>query len=138
MAGLRYNKGKNRLDLLPFDTIWHIGEVLTAGAKKYEDRNWEKGMNFSIVVGCLMRHLIKFMTGNNIDKETGIPHIDLVMFNAIMLSRYYRKHKEFDDRPVESSELIEDDVIPNQNKLENDPIERFIRVTDDLDTSGGS
>jgi hypothetical protein len=116
------------MDLIPFDTICHIGEVLTAGAKKYADRNWEQGMSCMVVVGCLMRHLTKFVTGNNVDKETGIPHIDLVMFNAIMLSRYYRKHKEFDDRPITHSETIEDD-INNSSLEENDS---------GIDNSGGS
>lgn len=104
--GLRYNKGKNRTDLLPFDTLWHISKVLDVGSRKYADRNWEKGMSWMSVVGCLMRHLIKFVTGNNIDPETKLPHIDLVMINAIFLSRYYRKNKDFDDRPI--SETIED------------------------------
>ena len=106
--GLRYNEGKVRTDLLPFDVMWYISEVLQAGAKKYADRNWELGMSWMIVVGCLMRHLIKFATGNDIDKETNIPHIDLVMFNAVMLSRFFRKHKQFDDRPMEHCETIED------------------------------
>ena len=107
-VGLRYNSGKVRADLIPFDVIWHLSKVLEVGAKKYADRNWELGMSWMSVVGCLMRHLIKFVSGNDIDKETGLPHIDLVMINAVFLSRYFRTKKQFDDRPKSTCELIED------------------------------
>ena len=107
--GLRFNEGKVRTDLLPFDVIWHISKVLQAGAEKYADRNWELGLSWMTCVGCLMRHLIKFVSGNDIDKETGIPHIDLVMINAIFLSRYFRQNKDYDDRPTHG-EIIEDDL----------------------------
>lgn len=120
--GLRFNTGKNRTDLLPFDTIWHIAKVIEAGSKKYADRNWEKGMSWMTVVGCLTRHLIKFATGNDYDRSdscptcktgdcknhTGLPHIDLVLINAVFLSRYFRMNQDKDDRPIEYCERIND------------------------------
>jgi hypothetical protein len=34
---------KNRLFLLPPDALEEIGAVMTMGAEKYSDRNWERG-----------------------------------------------------------------------------------------------
>ena len=79
--------------------MWDLAVVLQKGAEKYADRNWEKGMSWMTCVGCLMRHLIKFVSGNDIDPETGVPHIDLVGINAIFLMRYFRQNKNKDDRP---------------------------------------
>ena len=33
--GIKYDDGKNRLELIPPEAIWGLGEVLTFGAKKY-------------------------------------------------------------------------------------------------------
>lgn len=105
-VGLRYNQNKVRTDLFPYDVLWNACRVLEVGALKYEERNWELGMSWMIVVGCLLRHLIKFISGKDIDEETNLPHIDLVLINAIFLSRYYRTRKNFDDRPKGMGEII--------------------------------
>ena len=41
-GGLRANKGKLRFDLIPPEMDKAVAEVLTQGATKYGDRNWEK------------------------------------------------------------------------------------------------
>lgn len=86
--GLRYDKGKNRLDLIPPEWIWELGKVLTAGANKYADRNWELGMRWSKVVGPIWRHLIRFLCGEQLDKETGCHHLAHVAWNALALLSY--------------------------------------------------
>lgn len=86
--GLRYDQGKNRLDLIPAEWIWELGRVLTAGATKYNDRNWEKGMDWSKFVGPLQRHLNKFLRGEQIDEETECHHLTHVACNALMLMSY--------------------------------------------------
>ena len=39
-SGLRYNEGKNRLDLIPAFAYKKIGDVFTKGAQKYAPNNW--------------------------------------------------------------------------------------------------
>ena len=41
--GLRFNKGKDRYDLVEPWSHEQMVKVLTLGAKKYEERNWQKG-----------------------------------------------------------------------------------------------
>jgi hypothetical protein len=94
--GLRYDQGKNRLELIPPEWEWALGEVLTAGAVKYAERNWEKGMDWGKLIGPLRRHLNKFLSGHSYDTEpdaegrpgTGCHHLALVAWNALALMSY--------------------------------------------------
>lgn len=87
-GGLRFNTGKNMLELLPPEWVWGLGMVLTRGASKYIARNWERGMKWSYVVGCILRHLFKFVCGERYDKETGCHHLAMVAWNALALMTY--------------------------------------------------
>ena len=42
--GLRYNDNKLRVDLVTPQMTEALARILTFGCKKYEERNWEKGM----------------------------------------------------------------------------------------------
>jgi hypothetical protein len=111
-TGLRFNSGKPRTDLLCPEALIGLSKVLGYGAKKYADHNWQKGMNWSIVIGCLLRHTFDLMAGKDIDsdpkckgcktdfckKHSGLPTVDLIMCNAMFLGNYYRNHQNFDDR----------------------------------------
>src|SRR5690606_30022219 len=55
--GVKYDQEKERLDLIPFEAIFALGKVLTYGAQKYTNRNWEKGMDWGRLFGAAMRHL---------------------------------------------------------------------------------
>ena len=99
-VGLRFDDGKNKLHLIPPDALWALGEVFTRGALKYADRNWEKGMPWSTVEGCMYRHFLKYQLGEDIDEETGCSHLAHVAWNAMVLLAYQlRGMDEFDDRP---------------------------------------
>ena len=57
------NEGKGRYDLLPTRAIRRLAEHYENGAKKYGDRNWEKGQPFSRMLDSAMRHLFKALEG---------------------------------------------------------------------------
>lgn len=100
--GLRYDTGKNRLDLIPPEWVWGLGDVLTKGAAKYEDRNWEKGMKWSRVFGPMLRHAYKFMAGERYDEETGCHHLAMVAWNALALMSYDLREIGEDDLTAET------------------------------------
>lgn len=95
-GGLRFNAGKNKLELIPPEWLWALGDVTTQGSKKYAERNWERGMDWSNMVGCMERHLLKFLAGERYDgtefnKEkgtTGCHHLAMVAWNALALMSY--------------------------------------------------
>jgi len=98
--GLRYNAGKTRYDLVPTFAQEQYAKVLTKGAEKYAERNWEKGMAWSKVMASLERHLAAIKRGEDYDSETGLLHSAHIMCNAAFITEYYKIYPQGDDRPV--------------------------------------
>jgi hypothetical protein len=96
--GLRYDEGKARVDLLSPIALLGIAKILEVGARKYAVNNWRKGMAWNKVIASLLRHTFKFMAGEDLDQETGLPHVDHIACNAMFLQEYFRLHKPLDDR----------------------------------------
>lgn len=105
-AGLRYDSGKLRFDLLPPEPVIHAVGVLTDGASKYADRNWELGMPWSKVIGPMFRHIFKWLCGERYDEETGRPHLAHVIVNAMFLLTYEERGLGIDDRAKPAPHMI--------------------------------
>jgi len=83
--GRKDDQDQPRLELVPPELVFGVGQVLTFGAKKYSDRNWEKGMSWGRVFGALMRHMWAWWGGagpttksflfGDLDDETGFSHL---------------------------------------------------------------
>ena len=58
------HQGKGRCDLLPAAALLRLAKLYEEGAKKYGDRNWEKGIPVSSFIDSGMRHLLKYMDGH--------------------------------------------------------------------------
>lgn len=98
MEGKRFNEGKTRHDLVPAFAQEQYAKVLTRGAEKYGDRNWEKGMPWSKVIASLKRHVLAIELGEDYDSESGLLHSAHVMCNAAFLTEYYKICPQGDDR----------------------------------------
>lgn len=98
-VGVRYDQGKIRVELVPPELVIAFAEVAAAGAKKYPERNWELGMKRSRVYASLVRHLLKWWSGQDTDAETGCRHLDMVVWNVGVLATYNRRGVGEDDRP---------------------------------------
>jgi hypothetical protein len=97
--GVKYDAEKNRLELIPPEAIEGLGEVLTFGAKKYADRNWELGMKWSRVFGATMRHLWSWWARKDKDTETGLSHLKHALCCIAFLIAYEERRIGEDDRP---------------------------------------
>ena len=97
--GRKADLGKLRYDLLSSYALEQLVKVLTYGSVKYEDRNWEKGIAWGRVFGALMRHAWAFWGGEEIDPESGLPHMDHVQACSHFLSHYGKYNRVDDDRP---------------------------------------
>lgn len=86
-----------RFDLLPPEPMWLIAEVFGRGAKKYADRNWEKGYRWGLSVGALQRHLHLWLQGEDTDTETGAHHLAQVAWHAIVLLTFTLRNIGTDD-----------------------------------------
>ena len=96
--GVKFDGNKLRMDLLPPELLLGVADVLTHGANKYGGRNWELGMDWSRVSGALLRHFVAWMGGEDIDPESGKPHLSHVACNIAFLIAYAERNIGNDDR----------------------------------------
>lgn len=57
--------GKGRCDLLPPRAILRLARHFEEGAKKYGERNWEKGIPINSFIDSAIRHIMKYMAGQD-------------------------------------------------------------------------
>lgn len=98
-SGTKEDAGKLRYDLIPVRPLQEIVSVLTYGAAKYKDRNWEKGILWSRIYAATQRHLWDFWGGETHDPESGLSHLAHATFGCLALMEYHMTHTELDDRP---------------------------------------
>lgn len=87
-----------RYDLIPAEPLRLLAQHYGRGSKKYADRNWEAGYDWSLSFAALMRHAWAFWGGEDIDPETGTPHIIASAWHCFALAEYMNTHPEFDNR----------------------------------------
>ncbi len=95
---VKHDQEKIRLDLIPPSLQKAVATILTYGAIKYDDRNWEKGTKWSRIFGSLMRHLLAFYSGEDDDPESGLPHLWHAACNITFLIEFQEARIGEDDR----------------------------------------
>lgn len=98
--GKKFDTDKLRVELLPIEPLEKIAEILTFGAKKYGERNWEKGMKWSRLFGAGTRHFWAWFKGEDYDKESGLLHLAHLGCCVLFLLEYFIKKTGTDDRPI--------------------------------------
>lgn len=98
---LRFNTGKPELGyILTFPhALEGFAEVCSYGASKYAAYNYLRGAPLSQYVNCLMRHLQAWHRGEDLDSESGAPHLAHVVWNALTLAEMAQAQPQRDDRP---------------------------------------
>ena len=101
--GRRDNSGKLPLSMVleAKEAVQGCAGVLAFGASKYARGNWHKGLKHTEIADSLLRHLSKYLAGEDLDEETNLPHVDHVMCNAMFLAQMYRTRPDLDDRSEE-------------------------------------
>lgn len=95
-----------RYDLIPVGPLAAVAHHYGVGAAKYEDRNWEKGYDWSLSYAALHRHLAAFWSGTEIDDDPTLAapslHLAAVVFHAFALLQFSAedRYADFDDRPA--------------------------------------
>lgn len=98
MEGTKYDAAKLRYDLLPPELLQAVATILTFGAAKYGDRNWERGMAWGRLFGALMRHAWAWWSGETYDGETKKSHLWHAACCIAFLIAYEERGVGTDDR----------------------------------------
>lgn len=96
---------KLRWDLLPLDLIEKIVEVFSFGAKKYSPNTWQKLPDgYNRYKAAMLRHLTAHEKGELYDKESGLPHLAHMAWNAIALLYFALKKEKHHESHCHQSE----------------------------------
>lgn len=87
-----------RLDLIPPEFLLLLGRVYGMGAAKYSDHNYLKGFEWSKSYAALQRHVLAFWGGEEIDPESGLPHLGHAAWHCAALFMFSEHELGEDDR----------------------------------------
>lgn len=111
-VGIKYDDGKIRYDLVPVRAMEDWAKVISLGARKYGENNWQKLKNpRSRYYAALMRHLVSWWRGEEIDPESGLPHLAHVMCNASFLMHFddqFKEGEEYESRVQRSIQMLKE------------------------------
>lgn len=97
-TGVKDDKGKPQLSLLPREALEGAARVAEFGAKKYARDNWRGGMPWCRPADAVLRHVEAFIDGEEVDAESGEHPLDHALFTLMML-RWYTIHRpDLDNR----------------------------------------
>jgi len=123
----RYNKGKNRLELIPAFALGELGRVYTKGAHKYsiyKDKdgneisganidfetasklelvydagdNWKLGQGWTSCIASVKRHILDWEMCQDFDREIGTYNLANAAWGLFQLIEYYHIYPQGDDR----------------------------------------
>ncbi|MCI0352278.1 MAG: DUF5664 domain-containing protein [Acidobacteriales bacterium] len=72
--------GKGRFDLLPCHALQRLAQHFENGARKYADRNWEKGIPTHRYMDSGLRHAFRYLAG-----ERDEDHLAAAAWNFLCL-----------------------------------------------------
>ncbi len=92
--------GKTPLQLIPPIAMTMMAEVLDGGADKYGPWNWRGApIELMTYVGAIMRHTNAIASGEDIDPESGLPHVAHIAATAAIVMDATHVGALKDDRP---------------------------------------
>lgn len=97
-GGIKDDAGKPPLGLIPRSAQLREARILAYGEAKYGRHNWRKGMRWSRLGDAAMRHLLAWMDGEDIDPESGEPHLAHLRCCTGFLIEYAEHGLGTDDR----------------------------------------
>jgi hypothetical protein len=89
-VGKKWDGGKMRWDLVPYEALEQVVARFTHGAEKYGDNNWKDLVDpEDRYFAALMRHLVLHRKGELYDPDfPGNLHLSAVAWNALVLLHF--------------------------------------------------
>ena len=98
---MKFDNGKPPINLVPPEAIIAAANVFGFGAQKYGENNWRMDLDkfpYSRHYASIMRHLLAFHSGEDLDPESGLPHTHHALTQMIILVMCEMQGKNVDDR----------------------------------------
>jgi hypothetical protein len=112
----RANAGKVRLSLIPIVAKEWWARVLMFGAVKYSAHGWRRNAHkarWSETAESLERHLDSWKKGEDIDPESGLPHMAHIMCNASFMLEHWESGQGVDDRWTPGAPFNREEILAN-------------------------
>jgi hypothetical protein len=78
--------------------LLEVAKVAGFGGKKYDRFNYAKGYAWSLTYDALLRHLLAFLDGEEVDSESGLPHCAHAAWHCLALLTFSSRGLGTDDR----------------------------------------
>ena len=94
-------KGEKLAQLGALDptALLEVAKAAGFGTIKYERYNFLKGYEWSLSFDALCRHILLFWSGEDLDEESGLPHMAHAGWHCLTLLAFMQRHPELDNRP---------------------------------------
>jgi len=111
------------LHLVPCEVLFEIGLAMLEGARKYGAHNYRAaGVRASVYYDAAMRHIMAWWEGEDIDPDSGLPHIIKAIASLVVLRDGQHCGNWVDDRPIR---LAQGADVKAMNELAAKIIERY-------------
>lgn len=116
-TGRKFDGGKLEYGLLPPLALEEVVKVLTFGAQKYERDNWQRVPDSKRrYFDALQRHVWAWKQGEQIDQESGLPHLAHAMCCLMFLYEHDVKYSKYDGQDIAKVMV---DELQYRSKLNN-------------------
>ena len=106
------HEGKGRMDLLPWRAIIEVSKHCEEGAKKYGERNIDKGCPQHSLIDSAFRHLAKYTIG-----ETDEDHLRACAWNILWALEQEVWRPDMQDIPARMAHTPEPDIDINVRQM---------------------
>lgn len=108
-TAVKFDNDKVDWMILPYDALEEIVKVMEFGAKKYARGNFAsgEGLEYTRVLNSLMRHILAFSRGEDLDPETGISHMAHAGCNVLFLLHYIKNPEKFKNNDNRATKIVQ-------------------------------
>lgn len=97
-----YGMSKPGIEGVPVAPLLQVGEVMRLGIRKYGLTNWRHDpITASVYYNAAIRHLFSWWDGEDVDMESGQPHLAHAVACLLILLDAERLKVLMNDRPVD-------------------------------------
>ena len=108
-TAVKFDNDKVDWMILPYDALEEIIKVMEFGARKYARGNFAsgEGLEYTRVLNSLMRHILAFSRGEDLDPETGISHMAHAGCNILFLLHYIKNPEKFKNNDNRATKIVQ-------------------------------